>query len=187
MTDLAPATAFGVAEPREQSFGTLSLRERPDLALASLALAEDPAPLPQPFGVTLPEPGRMALGDGGLAAVWMAPRQWMLLGEGAADDDFAACVVTAVPEACVTEQTDGWVAIDLQSDDGAAPLARLLERMVNLRPEALTAGCATRTLLAHQSVFVLRRAEDLVTFLGPRSAAGSLWHAVATAAQRLQG
>ncbi|WP_296374647.1 hypothetical protein [Yoonia sp.] len=45
-------------------------------------------------------------------------------------------------------------------------------------------GQATRTVLDHMGVFVLRSAHDRLAILGARSAAGSLWHAISGAAAR---
>ena len=64
-------------------------------------------------------------------------------------------------------------------------LERLRERLVNLPPATLAPGCATRTLMHHMSVFVIRRSDDCLTVMAMRSMAGSLWHALAQAAGRL--
>ncbi|MCA0938436.1 sarcosine oxidase subunit gamma [Salipiger pacificus] len=182
MTDLVPLTALGAETPRRAAFGALTLTERPDIALASLALRRDAA-VPAPFGLSLPPPGGMT-GAEGHAAFWTAPGQWMLLGEQRAETDFAAALRAEAPGASVTEQTDGWVALGITAPDDAA-LERLIERLVNLPPEALAPGRATRTLLHHMPVFALRPSGSELTLLGMRSAAQSLWHALETAAARL--
>ena len=117
-----------------------------------------------------------------MAAFWMAPGQWMIAAAGRGDDDFAAALAAEAPGCAITEQTDGWVALDVASSVGPAPIAALLERLVNIAPERLGPGCAVRTGLHHMSVFVLRPAGDRMIVLGMRSAAESLWHALETAA-----
>ncbi len=184
MTDLTPLCALGAADPRRSVLGALTLTERPDVALASLALRRG-MDAPAPFGLTLPQPGRCVCADG-TTALWTGPGQWMIAAEGAADTDFAAAVLAEAPGASVTEQTDGWVCIDIRSTGGGAPITRLLEKLVNLPPEALREGCAARAGLHHLGVFVMRHAEDRLTLLGMRSAAGSLWHALSEAASRLE-
>ncbi|MEM1128953.1 MAG: sarcosine oxidase subunit gamma [Pseudomonadota bacterium] len=181
MTDLIPLTALGRDAPREVRFGGLQLREMSAMALASLTVAGE-AELPQPFGLTLPEPGHWREGAEA-AALWIGPRQWLIVAEGRAEEDFAAHLKAACPGAYVTEQTDAWVIVEISSEDGAA-IDALLERLVNLSPAAVRPGRATRTLLGHLSVFVIRPAPERLMVLGMRSAAGSLWHDLESAVRR---
>lgn len=183
MTDLVPMTALGDGTARVRQLGALTLRENSGLALASLSLRRD-ASTPAPFGFALPGPGRWMAGQG-VAAFWIGPGQWMIEAEDRAGEDFARAVKAAAPDASVTEQTDGFAAIEIVSAAGAAPLCTLMEKLVNLNAGAFGSGSATRTGLEHMSVFVLRRAEDRLAILGMRSLAGSLWHAVERAARNL--
>lgn len=176
MTDLTPMTAFGVAEARVETLGGLTLTERLDVGLASVALRKG---ADAPSGLPLAEPGTWAEGEG-LTAFWMAPGQWMVEAPGRAEDDIAAEVAALAPDCSVTEQTDGWVVIDIDGPE----IGSLLERLVNLPTEALVPGKATRTMMHHMSVFVIRRSETKLTVMGMRSMAGSLWHTLAQAAER---
>lgn len=185
MTDLHPLCALGDAAPRQVAHGALALAERPDLALASLAVLRGVS-TPAPFGLALPEPGGWA-GAGAMAAFWMAPGQWMIAAEGRAEEDFAAALAAEAPGCAITEQTDGFVAIEIAAQGGARPIELLLERLVNLAPAARAPGHAARTGLEHMSVFVLRPAPERAMIVGMRSAAHSLWHALDTAAARLAG
>ncbi|MFN3527187.1 MAG: sarcosine oxidase subunit gamma, partial [Paracoccus sp. (in: a-proteobacteria)] len=93
-----------------------------------------------------------------------------------------ALLAARVQNGRITEQTDAFVCIDIT---GPAPsLLALMERLVNLNPQRFAPGSATRTGLHHMAVFVIRRAEDQLAVMGMRSAAGSLWHALAVAAER---
>lgn len=183
MPDLTPLTALGGTAPRRVTHGALTLAENPGLALASLALRRG-AVEPTPFGLALPGPGRRVAGQG-VAAFWIGPGQWMLEAETLAEIDFAAEVAAACPECSVTELTDGFVAFEVASADGAVPILALLTKLVNLDAAAFAPGHATRTGLEHMSVFVLRRDEGQLAVLGMRSAAGTLWQALETAARRL--
>lgn len=180
MTDLTPLTALGTTNPRSLQAGGLTLREDNGLGLVSLAATGD---APAPFGIALPGPGAWSEGPHGLGAFWTGRDQWMITGAGRADGDFAAAVSQAAPDARVTEQTDAWAAIEITGD--AMTLGLLLERLVNLPPRATAPGRSTRTLLHHMGVFVIRPAAERLVVLGMRSAAGSLWHALETAAERL--
>ncbi len=183
MTDLSPVTAFGTTLPREASFGTLKMTEETGLALASLALTQG-ARVPSPLGLVLPGPGAMSQTEG-CGAFWMAPGQWMVFAGGRAEEDFAALLSAASPDGSVTEQTDGWVVLDIVVTDIVRVLETLLERLVNLPLASLAPGCATRTVLHHMGVFLLRPRPEQLMILGMRSGAGSLWHAVEQAAGRL--
>ncbi|MCA8880719.1 MAG: sarcosine oxidase subunit gamma [Rhodobacteraceae bacterium] len=176
MPDLAPLSALGAETPGSIHTGRLVLREISDIALATLALRNG-GTAPMPFGLVLPGP--LGWNPGNLAgAFWIAPGQWMISADGRAHTDFACDLKSAAPDCAVTEQTDGWAVFEIVSPEGAAPIGNLLERIVNLDPRILNAGAATRTHMAHMSVFLVRPADDRLTILGMRSAAASLWHAL---------
>ncbi|PZQ48305.1 MAG: sarcosine oxidase subunit gamma [Rhodovulum sulfidophilum] len=183
MTDLVPETALGAAEPRVVTFGALTLTEDAGLALASLALRTG-GTAPAPFGLALPGPGGWATG-GGIAALWTGPGQWLVEAPGRAAEDFAAALSTEAPGASVTEQTDGWTAVEITSAAGPAPVEALLAKLVNVDLGGFGPGRARRTLLEHMGVLVIRRAPDRLAVLGTRSSAASLWHALETAARRI--
>lgn len=183
MTDLMAITALGGTNARSQSFGALTLRENPDVALASLALRRG-TELPRPLGLDLPPPGGWVAGQG-VSAFWIGPDQWLIEAEGRAEEDFAATLRAAAPQASVTEQTDGFVVFEITSTAGGVPIRALLEKLVNLDVVRFGPSSATRTGLDHMSVFVLRRSETHCAILGMRSFAGSLWHALSAAAGRL--
>lgn len=184
MTDLTPIAALGGSVARIEVFGALTISENADLALASLALRKGQA-VPQPFGMPLPGIGK-AVSMGDLAAFWTGRDQWMIEATGQGATDFAASVKAEVPDASVTEQTDGWVAFEITSTQGAAPIKALMAKLVNIDTEGFAPGHATRTGLEHMSVYVIRRAEDRLAVIGMRTLAGSLWHALAVAARRLE-
>lgn len=184
MSDLRSITALGAALPCLALFGALEIRENAGLALASLALRRN-ATGPAPFGLHLPGPGGWVAGQG-VAALWIGPDQWMIEAEGRAELDFAAELKQLAPGCSVTEQTDGWVAFEIVSRAGTAPLEALLSKLVNIGLADFGPGRATRTGLEHLSCFVIRRSDAHVALLGARSSAGALWHALETAAKRLE-
>ncbi|RWE15267.1 MAG: sarcosine oxidase subunit gamma [Mesorhizobium sp.] len=184
MTDLNALTPLGAAQPRSVSFGALDIRETPELALASLSLRWGSAK-PVPFGLHLPEPGHWVAGQG-MAAFWIGRDQWMLEAKGRAEENFAADLKEVSPDCTVTDQTDGWVAFEIVSRSGKALLESLLSKLVNIDLADFGPGCATRTGLEHMSCYMIRRSDTLVALLGARSFAASLWHALDTAARRLQ-
>ena len=185
MTDLSPLTALGTPVAETVTFGALILRENATVALASVSLRRGAA-TPAPFGLVLPAPRGWVRGDG-VGAFWTGPGQWMIEGEGRAAEDFAAALVAHCPGCSVTEQTDGFVVFEMVSSAGPAPIDRLLERLVNIDTGAFGPGSATRTGFEHMSIFVIRRAAERLAVLGLRSAAGSIWHGLTGAAERMEG
>ncbi|PWE29712.1 sarcosine oxidase subunit gamma [Pararhodobacter marinus] len=181
MTDLSPLCALGAPAPRRVSLGALTLAETPDCGLASLALRRDTPPP----SLALPEPGRWQETDG-VTAFWTGPGQWLVEMPGCAEVDAAARLAERAPGASVTEQTDGWVLVEITSTAGAAPVERFLERAVNLDLTRFAPGHATRSTVEHLGVYLLRRAEDRLGIWGMRSAAESLWHTLETIAGRLE-
>ncbi len=181
MTDLTPITALGTLEPRSLTIGSYSLRENSALALASLSV---PDTAPQPFGLTLPEPGQLTRA-GQYGAFWTGPNQWMVEGADLAETDFARALLAEAPEARVTEQTDGWTAFEIRAET-AAQITALLERLANLPASDLAPGRATRTSCEHMSLFFLRRSDTELALIGMRTLAATLWHGLETTLERLE-
>ena len=180
--DLAPITALGGADAREDVHGGVTLAERPDVALASYAARrgrEDGAAarLADLIGVeAAPGPGRAAFGR--LASWWTGPDAWMIEAPFETHEDLAArAAETADGAASVTEQTDGWTRFDLSG----ARVADVLERLTALDVHAASPGTAHRTTIEHLGCFAIWREGGTVSVVGPRSAAGSLHHAMLTA------
>lgn len=184
MTDLTPITALNASEPRSATFGAVNLRENADLGLASLALRKGQT-APQPFGLTLPTAGKAVTGAE-VAAFWIGREQWMIEAPGKGEADFAAAVRGEAPGCSVTEQTDGFAAIEITSDAGGAPIEMLLSKLGNVDPKAFNPGSAVRTNLEHMGVFLIRRGEDHLSVIGMRTFAQALWHALTTSAKRLE-
>ncbi len=178
MTDLTPRTALGATAARNETIGAYLIEENTELGLASVAIPAETIP-PVLFGLTLPKPGHLTLEIDGKFAIWTAPNQWLFATDGDAHQDCAALVKSKIAMAYITEQTDAWVAFKVSSQT-SGQINTLLERLVNLPETATDTGKATRTNIHHMSVFVLRPTSTQVTFLGPRTQAGSLWHVLET-------
>jgi sarcosine oxidase subunit gamma len=97
----------------------------------------------------------------------------------ATQEDVVAALKPILGEAAsVTEQTGAWVRLE-----ATGPLGPLFERLCNLDLARLMPGSATRTTIEHGGAFVVRRAADRMTLLGPRPSAASLHHALVAAAR----
>jgi sarcosine oxidase subunit gamma len=179
---LAPLFPLGGRTPRVETIGPVRVEERMDVALASLAArlgreAEVEAKAGE-AGIPLPGPGRAEQGAT-WGAFWLGPSQWMIEAPFASHEDVVARLKPVFGDAgSITEQTDAWARLDVEG-----PLAPLMERLCNLDLAAFGPGSATRTLMEHMGVLAVRRAPDRLTLLVGRSSAGSLHHALVTAAR----
>ncbi|MDD9742891.1 MULTISPECIES: sarcosine oxidase subunit gamma [Marinovum] len=183
MHDLTATTALGGTTAEVRDFEGLRISECPDWALASLASRlgredEVAAAAQALLGAALPGVGACA-GDGPVTAFWIGPEQWMLEAPHGSHEDLAARIKAAMGDAgSVTEQTDGWVRFDLEG----AGCHQVLELLCNADTRRMDSPAATRTAIAHQSCFLIRRAERHFSVIGPRSSAQSLHHALIEAA-----
>ena len=186
MHDLTPITALGGSEPQVDTIGKLTLTERPDIALASVAARmghEDAVRghLADLLG-RVPEVGEVVLHDPE-AGFWMGPDQWMIGAPIGSHEDLAARLKTRMGDtASITEQTDAWTCFDLQGET----VEPAMELLCNIDIRKMRTGDAQRTSIHHLGCFVTRRdPADLVRIIGPRASAGSLLHAIVEAMQSI--
>ncbi|ETA51746.2 sarcosine oxidase subunit gamma [Ponticoccus alexandrii] len=178
MHDLIAITPLGGHEPRHDHHQGHDLTEVTDVALASVAArlgqeAASAALVAEVTGAEAPAPGRASA-----SAFWMGPDQWMVEAPIATREDLAHEIAAkAQGKASVTEQTDAWCRFDLKGDR----LWDVLERLCNADVRRFTGGEAIRTAIEHLGCFLVVRAPGHVSVIGPRSSAGSLYHALLTA------
>jgi sarcosine oxidase subunit gamma len=178
---LKALTALGRPEPLAGRIGPVALTERTDAALASAAARRgrdaEMGERAGGAGIPLPGPGRAEAGPL-WGAFWVSPGMWFVEAPLATHEDIAAHLKAILGDsASVTEQTDAWVRLDVEG-----PLAPMFERLCNVDLARFPPGSATRTLLEHLGVYLVRRSDDRMSVLGPRSSAASLHHALAAAA-----
>lgn len=182
MASLVALTALGKREATTVTHGPLTISERIDVALASVAARKgrmaDLAKAAQAAGVPLPGPATHRQGAI-CAAFWVAPEMWFVEAPFETHELVAELLKAALGDAAsVTEQTDAWVAFDLSAPD----LAPLLERLCNVDFPAAPDGHATRTVIEHLGCYLIRHGRGEVRLYGPRSSAESLLHALEVAA-----
>ena len=179
---LKALTPLGHDTPVTESIGPVTITENVGVALASLASRlgreAEVAATAQAAGIPLPGPGRAETASYG--AIWLGPEQWMIEAPFETHEDIVAILKPLFGEAAsITEQTDAWVRFDLT----AANLPALFERLCGYDLRRNGPGSATRTVIEHLGCYVVRRAENQVSVIGPRSSAHSLHHALITAAK----
>lgn len=181
MPDLAPITPLGHAQPITETYGPITLTEVVDRAYASIAARlgqtdDTTAHLEQYLKTRLPDVERIAGQDP--AAFWIGPDQWMIMADFDRHETLAIDLAQqAQGHFSVTEQTDAWCRFDLTG----ARLADLFERLCPVNIRAKPDGTAVRTTIDHLGCFVLIFDQGHIAVMGPRSAAGSLHHALVIA------
>lgn len=162
MTDLRATYALGGGTPSVVNHGPYTLAERGDLRLMSLAFSTGFTP-EHIAGMVPPKAGQGQFG-GTCDVIWTGPSQYMVMG--------ADLTAIDADGARVTDQSDGWITLDILGED----LDVLLPYLVNLPPRALEPGGATRTLFGHLSAFALRPEKGTLRLLVARSYGADMWH-----------
>jgi sarcosine oxidase subunit gamma len=182
VANLQPLTALGKREATTVTHGPLTIAERTDVALASVAARKgrmaDVAKAALAADVPLPGPATHSRGTL-YSAFWTAPEMWFVEAPFATHELIADVLKSALGDvASITEQTDAWVAFDLAAPD----LASVLERLCNVDFRAAPDGHATRTMMEHLGVYLIKHGPGAARVYGPRSSAESLLHALEPAA-----
>ncbi|NJS38047.1 MAG: sarcosine oxidase subunit gamma [Rhodobacteraceae bacterium] len=180
MADLRALTALGVHEPAVVTVGPLTISERFDIAVASLAVrrGRDLMGAAKTAGVPLPLPAQYQAAAP-YSAFWVTPEMWFVEAPFASHEAIAALLKAAFADAAsITEQTDAWVIFDLHARD----LALVLERLCNVDFRTAPEGHATRTVIDHLGCYLVKLGAGAARVYGPRSSAQSLLHAVEVAA-----
>jgi len=183
VASLQPLTALGKREATTVTRGPLTISECTDVALASVAARKgrmaDLAKAAKTAGVPLPAPATHQHGTP-YGAFWTAPEMWFVEAPYATHELIADLLKTALGDtASITEQTDAWVAFDLAAPD----LTPILERLCNVDFSNVPTGYATRTMMEHLGVYLIKHGLGKARLYGPRSSAESLLHAIETAAR----
>lgn len=110
MASLMALTALGAREPAQVTRGGLTITERTDVALASVAARKgrmvELATAAQGAGVPLPDPARHQAGAP-YGAFWVAPDMWLVEAPFATHELIADLLRSALGDAAsITEQTD---------------------------------------------------------------------------------
>lgn len=176
-------TALGHDAADVVTVGPYRIAERFDVALASLAMRRGQekgfAVAAKKLGVPLPQASRFEAGKE-FSAFWTTPEMWFVEADFAAHEDIVAALKPGFGEtASITEQTDAWVRFDVSG----AGLERLFERLSNLDLGQLPDGFASRTVIEHLGVYLIRQSATSVTLYGPRSSAQGLLHALEVTAK----
>ncbi|MGB0965345.1 MAG: sarcosine oxidase subunit gamma [Litorivicinus sp.] len=177
MREVLASPAYGT---QELDHGPWTLRLVQDCALASVSSrAERTGELKQALmqqGFEMPFVESFT-GNADQGAFWLGPHQVMLWKPYACDPDWAA-ELDLGEGIYSTEQTDGWVRMDILGEG----IAELAQRLINLDPQRLRPGFATRTVIHHIGCYWVVH-DNAHSVLVPRSMAASAAHAIEQAMQ----
>jgi sarcosine oxidase, subunit gamma len=181
-----PLTALGNAAPIKLAIGDVTIIERFDVALASVAVrrgfAKDLKKRAKGAGLPLPAASKSEANTI-YSTFWMTPEMWMVEAPFSSHEDIAAILKAALGDAAsITEQTDAWVRFDV----AAINLLPLMERLSNIDLASKPVGFATRTVIEHLGIYLIKRGEAEITLYGPRASALSLLHALKVTAKSVQ-
>lgn len=141
----------------------LVLAERRFLAKVNLRGRPDAAALKRAVGVDLPtEPNTVAEGNH-IAALWLGPREWLLVGPANAEKGMTEALAEALEGQSVgiVDVTEGRTVLRL-----AGPMVRDVLSMgcpLDLHPRSFGAGRCAQSFLA-RSTIVLHQVDDAPTF-----------------------
>ncbi|MEZ5848314.1 MAG: hypothetical protein R3C70_16320 [Geminicoccaceae bacterium] len=150
------ATAV-IGEPAIRADG-IDCREITDLAIHALATRTPPAHWPAPGTWCDHEDGRLAR---------IGADQCFMLSRGGG-------AIPAADGSYVSDQSDSWAIIGLSGER----ISVLLERLSMIDLETAPARLASRTVMHHIPVILLRLAPQDLLLLTPRSTAGDFWCAL---------
>jgi sarcosine oxidase, subunit gamma len=176
-------TALGNDAPKTITIGHVTISERFDVALASVAVRrgrdKDLAKAAKTAGLPLPAAANSIAGKI-YSTFWMTPEMWMVEAPFATHEDISAYLKQALGEtASITEQTDAWVRFDIASEN----LTPLMDRLCNIDLATKANGFASRTVIEHLGVYLIKRSDLEITLYGPRASAQSLLHALEVTAK----
>ena len=176
-------TALGHDAAQVVEIGPYRIAERVDVALASVAMRRGQEMAFQAAakqaGVPLPGPARAEVAAV-YTAFWVTPEMWFVEAPFGSHEDIVTALKPGFGDtASITEQTDAWVRFDVSGTG----LPALFERLTNVDLGQMSDGFASRTVIEHLGVYLVKTRADAVTLYGPRSSANGLLHALEVSAK----
>ena len=148
----------------------LSLRAHPDAA-AAVGTA---------LGLTLPGKPKTSTVTDTLAALWLGPEDWLLVGETPASELIAAVEGSGTALHSAVDVTDRYVGIRIEGPAAQAVLSSSCPQ--DLRLQSFPVGAVSRTIFAKADMVIWRRGETEFEVLCVRSFADYVWALLAEAA-----
>lgn len=162
------------------SIGENKIKERHDLALVSIAipLGGETAvtdALQSGFGLEMPSPTQSTKCEAH-RLLRTAPDQLLLIFPHETPDANSVVQEKLAGHGYTTDQTDAWVALEINGPDSLAAL----ERLCPVDSAGMPEGGFARTVMEHMGAIAIRLGPERFLLLSASSSAGSFLHAVQT-------
>lgn len=166
----------------QQTFTTCTLAERIDIALISVATPRQGKDvlskgISAKWALDMPGATKMTQANG-LRAIPLTADQFLLAFTPENERTEAAVQSDLEGLAYTTTQTDAWVILELSGKGSIAALERICPLDLDL--EVFPDESASRTVMEHLGVLIVRLAEDRFWLMSARSSAASFLHAIET-------
>ena len=141
----------------------VSLRAHPD-AVSAVSSA---------LGLSLPDQPKTSTFADGMAAFWLGPEDWLLVGDTAAATLIADVEGAETALHSAVDVTDRYVGIRIEGPSAQAVLSSGCPQ--DLRLQSFPVGAVSRTVMAKADVVIWRRGETEFELLCVRSFADYVW------------
>ncbi|GGD26747.1 sarcosine oxidase subunit gamma [Aureimonas glaciei] len=148
----------------------VSLRAHPD-AVSAVAAA---------LGLSLPDQPKTSVVAEGMAALWLGPEDWLLVGGPPASQLIAAVEASGTALHSAVDVTDRYVGIRIEGPAAEAVLSSNCPQ--DLRPQTFPVGAVSRSVLAKAEIVIWRPSESEFEILCVRSFADYVWGLLTEAA-----
>jgi sarcosine oxidase subunit gamma len=148
----------------------LSLRAHPDAA-ATVGTA---------LGINLPGKPKTSAVAENIAALWLGPQDWLLVGKAPASELIAAVEASGTTLHSAVDVTDRYVGIRVEGPAAQAVLSSSCPQ--DLRLQSFPVGAVSRSLFAKADIVIWRRGESDFEVLCVRSFADYVWGLLTEAA-----
>ena len=133
------------------------------------------------YGAAMPQTGSSTLStDGGVRFIGLQPGQIFVLFPHEGDEAIRVVAEKLGDSGYYTDQSDSWAMLRISGPKCIEALERIC--MLDLSPETFPVDTATRTLMEHLGVILIRESATSFLLMSARSSAKSFLHAVETSA-----
>lgn len=165
------------------------IKELSGRALVSLAVplggeSKFKAAMKKALKIDLPPPGKYTAANASNGhLIWTAPEQYFYFFEevGHYPEKFLKKQLNGT--AYVTDQSDAFAILSVSGDKCLSALERICP--INLSSAQFPVGSATRTMMEHLGVLIMRTGEKEFVLMSAASSAASFLHAVETSARNI--
>lgn len=173
----------------DKTIGDMRLRELNDINIVSVAIplketAKVTKALKETLSLAMPKPAKTTLSiDKKMRAISTQADQVFLITTKKGDSPDTAMAKKLGGVGWATDQSDGWVVLELSGPSTRAALERICQ--VDLDAGAFPVNASARTSMEHLGSIIIRTDKDTFLLMSASSSAASFLHAVELSAQHV--